>query len=71
MDKRKYKRCAIILKAGGHELKLNVFESPRGLRYEGNRPDYVIIDCYQELHQHELFRLIQYLETIACAMKSV
>lgn len=67
MSTRK-KECVITLKTGDHKWTLKAFQSPRGLRHEGKRPDIVAIDCYQECNQQELFRFAEYLQIIACSM---
>lgn len=69
MEERK-KECKFMFNVGGKQIELKDFQSPRGIRREDKRPDFVIIDCYQELDQVELFRLIDYLQTIACCMEN-
>lgn len=61
-------RCVLTLKACGHEWTLKPYQSSRGIRHEGKRPNVVIIDCYQEYNQKQLFEFSKYLETIACGM---
>ena len=69
---RTKKGCEFTLKAeNGEQFELQAFQSPRGLRSEdGKRPSIIQIDCYQEFNQRELFRFIEYLQDLGCAMSS-
>lgn len=67
MEERK-KECKFKFNVGGKQIELKAYQSPRGIRHEDKRPDFVIIDCYQEFNQTDLFRHIDYLQTIACCM---
>lgn len=67
MNTRK-KECVITLKTDDHKWTLKAYQSPRGIRHEDKRPDIVMIDCYQEFNQKQLFEFAKYIETIACAM---
>lgn len=64
----KKKKCVLTLKAGEYKWTLQTYQSPRGLWHEGKRPDVVVIDCYQEFNQKQLFEFAKYMEIIACAM---
>lgn len=69
MEERK-KECKFKFNIGGKQIELKAYQSPRGIRVEDKRPDYVIIDCYQEFNQVELFCLIGYLREIALCMEN-
>lgn len=57
------------LKTPSKTFKLKEFQSPRGLRHEGNRPDVIVIDCYKVATKEQLEKHIQYLQTLNQAMK--
>lgn len=61
-------KCVLTLKTGAYKWILQAYQSPRGIRHEGKRPDVAVIDCYQEFNQKQLFEFAKYIETIACAM---
>lgn len=63
------RKCKLTLKAGDREFGLVPFQSPRGLRHENKRPDVLVMNCYQEFSQVDLFRFIEYLQDVACSMQ--
>ena len=67
-DTKREQECELILKAGNREFKLDVFQSPKGLRDRDKRPDTVMIDCHQEYNQVQLLRFAAYLQDVARSM---
>ena len=68
-ENQRKKEFTITAKIGDREFALNGFQSPRGLKHEGKRPNIVIIDYHQELNRVELLRFAEYLYTIARSME--
>ena len=67
MDKPEH--CNFELKTEGKKWNLKEFQSPRGLRHEGTRPDAIVIDCYKVATRKQLDKHIEYLVTLRNAMK--
>lgn len=49
--------------------KIDGYQSIRGIRHGSNRPDIVIIDCYNEFDKTDLDKHIAYLQEISLSMQ--
>lgn len=48
---------------------LKMFTNLRGIRSGNNRPNIVVIDCYEVVNRQQLGKIIEYLNTIKSAMQ--
>lgn len=61
--------CKFTFKCGEESITLKAFQSPRAIRFNEKRPNYIIIDCYQGFDVTGLLKFSKYLQELAFAME--